>query len=172
MWYSTSAPAHRVLIGACNPMLHPIRVRGYVSETSTNATTGVASVKLGVRMFPPAGATLVILEGPGTGQRRLVTGKIGANEYSIDVAFDSWLVPNVSWVAALPTVGHKLVVGNNFTGTSVVQWFSNTLFGVHADNHFTDVNARSGIGGLEVGGALQAAGLCYKGAPGQIFYTE
>ena len=23
-----------------------------------------------------------------------------------------------------------------------------------------------------LGGALQAAGLCYKGAPGQVFYTE
>ena len=145
---------------------------GYVTALSTNVTTGVSSVKLNSRMFPPAGATLVILEGPGTGQTRLVTGKIGAYEYSIDSAFDDWLVPNVSWVAALPTAGHKLVVGNNFTGTSVVQWFSNTLHGVHADNHFTDVNARSGIGGLEVGGALQAAGLCYKGAPGQVFFTE
>jgi hypothetical protein len=94
------------------------------------------------------------------------------NVFTIDRPFDGWLVPNASMVAALPTVGRKLIVGNTFIGTSVVQWFGDTTHGVHADNSFVSCNARSGIGGVELGGALQAAGLCYKGAPGQVFFTE
>ena len=36
------------------------------------------------------------------------------------------------------------VVGNAFVGTSVVQWFGDTLLGVHADNTFKQCNARTG----------------------------
>jgi len=141
---------------------------GVVEEVSAGGT----EVRLAPRMFPPPGATLVVLGGPGAGQTRLVTtGKVNGS-YSIDRPFDAWLALNVSKVAALPTAGHKLIVGNTFIKTSVVQWFSNTIHGVHADNTFTGCNARSGIGGVEIGGALQVAGLCYKGAPGQVFYTE
>ena len=75
-------------------------------------------------------------------------------------------------VAALPTAAQKLIVGNTFIGTSVVQWFGDTILGVHADNTFQSCNARTGIGGLMIGGALQVGALCYKGAPGQVFFTE
>jgi hypothetical protein len=94
------------------------------------------------------------------------------NAYTLSAPFDGWLRPNETKVAALPTAAKKLIVGNTFVGTSVVQWFGDTLYGVHADNTFRSCNARTGIGGLMIGGALQAGALCYKGAPGQIFFTE
>lgn len=146
---------------------------GYVQQSLT--VNGTAAVMLGSRMVPPAGATLVALGGSGAGQTRLVTGKLPppyVNTYTIKSAFDGWLEPQKTMVAALPTAAQKLIVGNTFTGTSVVQWFGDTILGVHADNTFTRCNARTGIGGLELGGALQVGALCYKGAPGQVFFTE
>ena len=59
---------------------------GYIEDISTLNGTGEASeageavVRLSSRMFPLTGATLVILGGPGSGQERLVTGKLGPNE--------------------------------------------------------------------------------------------
>ena len=146
---------------------------GFVEEIID--VNGTAAVVLGSRMVPPAGATLVALGGSGAGQFRLVTGKLPApyvNTYTIKSPFDGWLLPQKTMVAALPTAAQKLIVGNSFTGTSVVQWFGDTILGVHADNTFKSCNARSGIGGLETGGALQVGALCYKGAPGQVFFTE
>jgi hypothetical protein len=136
---------------------------------------GTAAVRLGSRLRPPPGATVVALGGSGAGQLRLVTGRLPAphgNAYTLSAPFDGWLRPNETKVAALPTAAKKLIVGNTFVGTSVVQWFGDTLYGVHADNTFRSCNARTGIGGLMIGGALQAGALCYKGAPGQIFFTE
>ena len=138
----------------------------------TATEDGGRAVHLTSRMFPPAGATLVILGGPGAGQTRVVTGRSSSGAYVIDRPFDGWMAPNISMVASLPTVGRKLVVGNRFVGASVVQWFGDTLHGVHADNDFVGCNARAGIGGVMLGGALQVGALCYKGAPGQVFFTE
>ena len=138
----------------------------------TNVEDGGLGVHLTGRMFPRVGATLVILGGPGAGQSRVVTGRSRTGAYLIDRKFDAWMAPNISVVAALPTVGHKLIVGNRFVGASVVQWFGDTVHGVHADNEFRGCNARAGIGGVMLGGALQVGGLCYKGAPGQVFFTE
>jgi hypothetical protein len=139
------------------------------------SVNGSAAVKLGSRLRPPPGATVVALGGSGAGQFRLVTGRLPAafgNSYTLSAPFDGWLRENITLVAALPTAAQKLIVGNEFIGTSVVQWFGDTLLGVHADNTFQSCNARTGIGGLMIGGALQVGALCYKGAPGQVFFTE
>ena len=146
---------------------------GYVEELFS--VNGSAAVKLGSRLRPPAGATVVALGGSGAGQFRLVTGRLPApfgNSYTLSAPFDGWLRENITMVAALPTAAQKLIVGNEFVGTSVVQWFGDTILGVHADNTFQSCNARTGIGGLMIGGALQVGALCYKGAPGQVFFTE
>ena len=57
--------------------------------------------------------------------------------------------------------GAKAIVGNTFNWTEVVQWYSNTLFGVIADNTFTDCNVLNGgnVGNASVG----AYGACYNG---------
>ena len=78
------------------------------------------AVSLSPRMRPLVGATLIALGGPGAGQSRVVTGTVPGG-YSIDRPFDDWLVPGETMVAAQPSVGRKLVVGNRFEGTSVVQ---------------------------------------------------
>ena len=56
----------------------------------------------------------------GAGQSRVVTGTVPGG-FSIDRPFDDWLVPGETMVAAQPSVGRKLIVGNRFEGTSVVQ---------------------------------------------------
>lgn len=49
--------------------------------------------------------------------------------------------------------GAKAIVGNTFNWTEVVQWYSNTLGGVIADNLFTDCNVLNGgnVGNASVG---------------------
>ena len=80
-----------------------------------------ALVRLAPRMGPPPGATLLVLGGSGAGQSRLVTGRGPDGSYAIDRPFDEFLAANQSMVAAIPTIGQKLVVGNLFKGASVVR---------------------------------------------------
>ena len=65
--------------------------------------------------------------------------------------------------------GAKAIVGCSFNWTEVVQWYSNTLGGVVADNTLTDCNVLNGgnVGNASVG----AYGACYNG-PGAVWYTE
>jgi hypothetical protein len=148
---------------------------GYIENFYT--VNGTAAVQLGGRLFPPAGATVVALGGSGAGQWRLVTGKLPApyvNTFTISAPFDGWVQANKgsnkqpTMIGALPTAGQKLVVGNTFIGTSVVQWFGDTILGVHADNTFRSCNARTGIGGLMLGGALQVGALCECWPPSRV----
>ena len=50
-----------------------------------------------------------------------------------------------------------------------MQWYSNTLGGIMADNRLTDVNVLNGgnVGNASVG----AYGACYNG-PGPVWFTE
>jgi hypothetical protein len=76
-------------------------------------------------------------------------------------------------VAALPTSGTKLVVGNTFIAANNIQWYGNTMRGVHADNAVRASNVlydRTFAYGY--GSPLALFGLCYKGAPGQLFFAE
>ena len=134
---------------------------------------GGRAVRLDARMHPPRGATLLVLGGPGAGQARLVTGRTpDGRGYALDAPFDPWLTANSSMLGALPTIGEKLVVGNTFISTAVVEWFGMTTKAVVADNTIVNASAVPGTGGVEVPGALVANGLCYKGAPGQVFFSE
>eukprot|EP00729_Bicosta_minor_P004002 gene4002-27673_t len=101
--------------------------------------------------------TLKILGGPGTGQTRLVTGwDHTTRTLSLESPLDDHFVVGEETGSILTVVcsfGAKAIVGNTFNWTEVVQWYSNTLGGVIADNLFTDCNA------------------CYNG-PGPVWFTE
>ena len=115
---------------------------GFVEEITNNGT----AVRLSPRMFPPSGATLLVLGGPGAGQTRLVTGRNasgGPHAYTLERPFDGFLVPNVSKLAALPTVGKKLIIGNAFHNTEVVQYYANNIRDVTADNVVVNVGNRA-----------------------------
>jgi hypothetical protein len=77
--------------------------------------------------------------------------------------------PNGSLVTIVASFGAKAIVGNVFNWTEVVQWYSNTLGGVIADNTLTDCNVRAGgnVGNASVG----AYGACYNGH-GPVWFTE
>lgn len=100
--------------------------------------------------------TLKILGGPGTGQTRLVTGWTAASRtLLLEFPFDDHFVPGAdgSILAIVGSFGAKSIVGCNFNWTEVVQWYSNTLEGVIADNTFTDCNVLNGgnVGNASLG---------------------
>jgi len=116
--------------------------------------------------------TLKVLGGPGTGQTRLVTGWTTATKtLALERPMDGHFMagPEGSMLALVASFGAKAVVGNVFNWTEVVQWYSNTLGGVVADNQLTDCNVRNGgnVGNASVG----AYGACYNG-PGPVWFTE
>lgn len=104
---------------------------------------------------------------------RLVTRVVGGGVFEVHSAFDAWLVVNVSKVAALPTVGRKLVVGNLFRNAGNIQTYGNAILDVHADNTIETSNViydRTFAAGF--GSPMALIGLCYKGAPGQVFFAD
>ena len=127
-WSVARNEFHRPLhLGAANWQFHETLTTdaphsynmGVVQEAWT--VNSSALVRLSPRMGPPPGATLLVLGGSGAGQSRLVTGRGPDGSYAIDRPFDEFLAANQSMVAAIPTIGQKLVVGNLFKGASVVQ---------------------------------------------------
>ena len=118
---------------------------------------------------PLVGATLVVLDGPGRGQHRLVTGVGSFNgTVELDAPLDDWVSAS-NTVAVLASLGSKLIIGNRFNWTEVVQWYGNTLRGVMADNSFHHCNVKSG-GNINVG-SMGGVGECYHGTS-QMFFTE
>jgi hypothetical protein len=104
------------------------------------------------------------------GQTRLVTGWDNATRtLALESPLDSHFVPGESIIAIVGSFGAKAFVGNTFEFTEVVQWYSNTLGGVMADNSLTDCNVLNGgnVGNASVG----AYGACYNG-PGTVWFTE
>jgi hypothetical protein len=117
--------------------------------------------------------TVKILGGSGTGQTRIVTGWDSTTRtLQLETPFDSYFLPagdSGSILALVGSFGAKAIVGNVFNWTEVVQWYSNTLGGVIADNSLTDCNVLDGgnVGNASVG----AYGACYNG-PGPVWFTE
>ena len=82
---------------------------------------------------PNIGTTLVVLDGPGRGQSRLVVGvDSSANgTLTLDSPLDGWVSsaanrgsaghPCLSLVAVVSSFGSKIIAGNSFTWTEVVQ---------------------------------------------------
>jgi hypothetical protein len=125
---------------------------------------------------PRVGTTLIVLDGPGVGQSRLIKS-LGSdnNTVILESPLDGWVVPNKpnnshhatkgprpSIVAVVSSFGSKIIAGNSFNWTEVVQWYGNTLRGVMADNSFSDCNVLPG--GNINHGAMGAVGECYHGA--------
>ena len=84
---------------------------------------------------------------------------------SLETPLDEHFVPGQSILAVVGSFGAKAIVGNRFNWTEVVQWYSNTLGGVMADNHLSDCNVLNGgnVGNASVG----AYGACYNGPVSQ-----
>jgi hypothetical protein len=77
---------------------------------------------------------------------------------TLETPMDAHFVPSKSILAIVGSFGMKAIVGNKFVWTEVVQWYSNTLGGVIADNTLTDCNVLNGgnVGNASVG----AFGAC------------
>jgi hypothetical protein len=117
-----------------------------------------------------AGATALIVNGPGTGQWRPVVSRPSATTVVLASPFDGHVVPNASVVAVVATVGGKIISDNTFVWGSVVQFFGTTLTGVVADNSFShSANCGADSGGVD--GSLTTFGLCYDG-PQSAFFVE
>ena len=85
---------------------------------------------------PVVGTTLIVLDGPGLGQTRLITAVgPGNNTVVLESALDDWVVAastisresgggtgKPSLVAVLSSFGSKIFAGNTFNWTEVVQW--------------------------------------------------
>lgn len=113
---------------------------------------------------------LQVLGGPGVGTTRLITGWDNSSRtLQLETPLDPYFSPTDSIIAIVGSFGAKAFVGNTFEWTEVMQWYSNTLGGIMADNRLTDVNVLNGgnVGNASVG----AYGACYNG-PGPVWYTE
>ena len=122
--------------------------------TAAIATHGDSVLQKGQSML-----TLKVLGGPGTGQTRMVIGWDNSTRtLALESPVDAHFVPGASIVAIVGSFGAKAVVGNRFNWTEVVQFYSNTLGGVVADNHLSDCNVLNGgnVGNASVG----AYGAC------------
>ncbi len=118
-----------------------------------------------------AGATAVIVSGPGTGQWRPVVGRPNATAVQLAAPFDAHVAPGASLLALVATVGGKIVSGNAWTWGSVVQEFGTTITGVFADNAFeNENNCGADSGGID--GSLTGFGLCYGVEPEPMFFVE
>ena len=118
------------------------------------------------------GAAIIVLSGPGVGQWRTVAAfRNGSGEglITLDAPFDSF-VDASSILAVVPRIGAKVVAGNNFSWTGVIQFYGTTLGGVFADNTLLNVNVHSQYDSVN-GASLRATGECYYGAQPN-FFTE
>lgn len=81
---------------------------------------------------PVLGTTLAVLAGPGRGQTRSVVGIEANGTIVLDAPLDGWVAlasaPQPSIVAVISSFGSKLIVGNKFNWTEVVQVCSRTCF--------------------------------------------
>jgi hypothetical protein len=124
---------------------------------------------------PAAGATILVLAGPGLGQRRSVVGfdnKTG--EVLVHKSFDAFVTPSLSYVAVISSNHDIIIAGNSFAWGEVLQFFGDTLEGVIADNTLENCNVK----GMNASpnetwtlGALRVHGSCYHGAS-PAFFTE
>lgn len=125
-----------------------------------------------VPVLNPAGAVAVVINGSGLGQYRNVVSRVNLTSIVLDEPFDGHVVAGNSLVAVVASVGAKLVTGNVFTWTSVVQNFGTTFTGVFADNTFEDANNALTAYSGTVDGTVTGFGLCYGGMPQPLFFAE
>eukprot|EP01052_Picozoa_sp_SAG31_P037870 SAG31_NODE_4961_length_2834_cov_1.793784_2_plen_805_part_00 len=153
---------------------------GYVAsqDTAMLAARSLSTVRMhwvSWSMTPALGTTLVVLNGSGMGQNRLVTGIVDNRTLVIDSPFDDHLGKD-SFVAVVNSYHQKLVAGNVFEWTEVVQFFGVNMEGVIADNSITDANVNHSLHTADpvirkYGGSMRAVGECYHG-PAPLFNIE
>jgi hypothetical protein len=112
-----------------------------------------------------AGATALVIGGPGVGQWRTVVGRPSNTTILLAAPFDGHVAVGSSVVAIVGSVGGKLVVDNAFTWGSVVQMFGTTIGNVFAYNRLQDQNNPGQ-------GSVVGFGLCYGGAHNPAFFTD
>lgn len=111
---------------------------------------------------PLPGSSLAVVNGSGMGQLRLIVGIIDNTTLAIESPFDQHLKRD-SFVVIVNTYDKKLLAGNRFTFTEVIQFFGVTLGGVIADNSIIDGNVnhsqhtRDPVA-LKYGGSMRAVG--------------
>jgi hypothetical protein len=118
-----------------------------------------------------AGATAVVVAGPGAGQWRGVLARPNSTAVLLAAPFDAHVVPGASLIALTATVGGKLITGNSWRWGSVVQEFGTTLTGVIADNSFDHQN-NAGADSGAIDGSLTGFGLCYGSEPQPMFFMQ
>jgi hypothetical protein len=111
---------------------------------------------------PQPGSSLAVVNGSGMGQLRLIVGIVDNTTLAIESPFDQHLGRD-SFVVVVNTYDKKLLAGNRFTFTEVIQFFGVTLGGVIADNSIIDGNVnhsqhtRDPVA-LKYGGSMRAVG--------------
>lgn len=119
---------------------------------------------------PVPGCRLLVIRGPGTGHSRTVLATPANGTLVLDAALDGNVVVNASLFAVVTDAADKLIVGNTFLWSNVVQAYGSSLRLVMADNTVTSGNFRVGAGAA-TGGIMGAAGECYHGVS-IVYYTE
>ena len=149
---------------------------GYVAKQASLGKQATVEMKwVAWSATPQPGTTLAVVNGSGMGQLRLIVGVVDNTTLAIESPFDDHLAPD-SFVVVVNTYDKKLLAGNHFDFTEVIQFFGVTLGGVIADNHITDGNVnhsqhtRDPVA-RKYGGSMRAVGECYHG-PAPLFGLE
>jgi len=122
------------------------------------------------RRSPLLGAAVMVIAGPGVGQSRRIRATPTNGTLLLDQAFDAHLTVGSSLLAVVVDYSEKLIVGNTFSWSSVVQSFGQTVRHVFAFNQIKNGNFRHGPHGT--GGIMGVTGIFYRGAMGVGFFTE
>ena len=123
--------------------------------------------------IPPAGATLLVIQGPGLGQRRVIvaarTTDDGRGQVTLDRPMDLHVTLD-SVIAIIVSVGPLAVTGNHFQWGDMLQTYGTAMQAVLADNIFDNMNncehpAQCANGVMQPRGSLAVKGECYGGKP-------
>lgn len=154
---------------------------GYVESQGHAIVMGEAEPTVRMRWAawttaPRPGTSLVILNGTGLGTTRLVVAALDNQTLVINAPFNSAHVSETSFVAVVSTYSQKIIAGNTFSWTEVIQFFGVTLQGVIANNQLIDANVNHTLHtrdptALRFGGSMRAVGECYHG-PAPVFHIE
>ena len=87
-----------------------------------------------------AGATAVVVAGPGAGQWRAVVAQPSSTTLTLAAPLDDNVVLGETVIAVIFSSGGKVVVDNHFSWGMVVQLFGSTLTAVFADNTLDNQN--------------------------------
>eukprot|EP00756_Hemistasia_phaeocysticola_P053707 Hpha_TRINITY_DN29665_c0_g1::TRINITY_DN29665_c0_g1_i1::g.165290::m.165290 len=119
---------------------------------------------------PQAGCRLLVIDGPGVGQSRSIMSAPANGTLILEAPLDAHVRSDTSLLAVVNDVSDKLIVGNRFSWTEVVQAYGHTQRYVAADNVISHGNIRH-TGGGPTGGIMGATAECYHGI-GVVFFTE